>query len=50
MTINDLLKKIKDKDKVIVLVDGKGWCNLDFVKETEGTIEIKPDLEPLFND
>lgn len=51
MTLNDLNKRIKDKDKVIVLVgeDG-GWTNIELVEETLSTIDIKPDYNMPFDD
>lgn len=51
MTLNDLLKRVSedDKDKVIVLTDGKGWSNVE-VKVADTTIIIRPDYTMPFDD
>ncbi len=51
MTKSDILKKLEpmDDDKVIVFVgsDG-GWSNLGPITETEGSIELRADDGPVF--
>lgn len=51
MTLNDLLKRVseEDKDKVIVLIDGKGWSNVE-VKVADTAIIIRPDYTMPFDD
>lgn len=44
MTLNDLLKRVsdKDRDKMILFTDGEGWANIN-VKVTEHDILISCD-------
>ena len=45
MTLNDFLKRIdtlKDKDKMMILSDGKGWSNIN-IEVNENNIVISPD-------
>ena len=45
MTLNDFLKRIdtlKDKDKMMILSDGKGWANIN-IEVNENNIVISPD-------
>lgn len=53
MTVKDLMKRLKllDEDKVIIITDGKGWCNIDKI-ESKGLSEVQivMETEPLFSD
>lgn len=44
MTLNDFLKRIdknKDKDKMIIFREGKGWSNIEIdVKENEISVYL----------
>jgi hypothetical protein len=51
MTLNDLLKRVseKDKDKMIIYKEGEGWTNIN-VHVTENGIIITPDTNEIFTD
>lgn len=51
MTVNDLLKRVKEKDydKVIILSDGEGWSNISNVIVGVSSIMLVEDNEPLFS-
>ena len=45
MTLNDFMKRInleKDKDKMMIFSDGKGWANIN-IEVNENNIVISPD-------
>lgn len=51
MTLNDLLKRVKneDKDKMILYSEGIGWTNID-VKIYQNAIMIVPADNNIFSD
>lgn len=51
MTLNDFLKRVseKDRDKMMIFSDGKGWTNIG-VKVTENDIIITDDSNEIFSD
>lgn len=51
MTLGSFIEKTKDwdKNKIIVLSDGKGWCNISDIKQNDGGIVILSDEQPLFH-
>ena len=52
MTVQELIKRLEkiDKDKIVVLYDGYGWSNIDKLEETETTVRIYEEVNPLFSD
>ena len=51
MTVEHLIRELSkmDKDKVVVISDGKGWDNIGSVKEFVSTVEISFDENTLFD-
>ena len=51
MTVENLIKILKniDKDKIVVISDGEGWCNIEKVKVKVSTVEIIEERDPIFN-
>lgn len=50
MTLEDLNKRVKDKNKVITINYEKGWTNIELIEETETEIKIKSDYNMPFDD
>ena len=42
MTVKQLIEKLQklDENKICVISDGEGWCNIEKLKEKESTINI----------
>lgn len=53
MLVSELKDRLKDldEDKVIIITDGKGWCNIDKI-ESKGLSEVQivMETEPVFSD
>jgi hypothetical protein len=42
MTVKQLIERLEeiDGDKMCVITDGKGWCNIEKIKENETSVDI----------
>ena len=42
MTVKQLIKKLKeiDENKICVITDGKGWCNIEKLNENKTSVDI----------
>jgi hypothetical protein len=52
MTKKELIKKLENmsEDKVIIISDRSGWCNIDAVEEKESNIELLMEKHPVFSE
>lgn len=44
------LEQIKDKDKICVISNGRGWANIEKIIEKDSTLEIIMEKYPIFSD
>jgi len=52
MTVKDLKKRLEgiDEDKMVIITDGVGWCNVEDIEVKGCEVHIMQETEPLFND
>ena len=50
MTVKGLKKRLKyiDDDQIVVISDGKGWCNIEKIISAGGVLYIVKDTKPIF--
>ena len=51
MTNKDLIERLKklDENKIVIISDGKGWCNIENIEENQNII-LFMEKYPLFSD
>ena len=53
MTVKDLKKRLEglDDNKMILITDGKGWCNIDKLEDSGSVgVFLHMEKEPVFSD
>ena len=52
MTVNDIIARLKniDGDKIVTIGDGKGWCDIDRIIETQCEVTLIEEHTPVFSD
>jgi len=52
MTVKDLKKRLKnlDDDQMVIITDGKGWCNIEKIEVKGEEVHIVQETEPIFSD
>lgn len=52
MTKKDLINRLKhfDKENVVIISDGKGWCNIKKIEQHGNTIVLIQEKYPVFSD